>query len=429
MHIKTLTRILEKIVLGIVVYSAFSSDGLKAQALRGRQTEIQPGDPLPGLSAEERARFVKGKMAFETVENVEDGIGPVFNERSCVDCHNGPAPGGGAEIFGVRFGRIRNGQYDDMQAFGGPTLQNQGIGLFNGVNFVGETVPAEATVVARRRANPMFGYGLVDHVPDEFFYQLAQRQKRVSPETAGRVNVTINFRTGRPAVGKFGWKGDLATLYDFAADAYKDELGVTTAGFTRNGNLSEVFEFARSRDGRSVSEENPPQGNTDLLKSNPAGSPNEPDDTTLLELEAFMTMLAPPPRGTVSRNTLQGQRVFQMIGCTNCHLPALRTGPSEIRALNRVQFQPYSDFLLHDMGALGDGVGGSGENGSPKGSEMRTAPLWGLRFQNVYLHDGRAKSLHQAILMHDGQGLKSQRAYSKLPNVARLNLMEFLNSL
>src|SRR5262249_48645836 len=144
-----------------------------------------------------------------------------------------------------------------------------------------------------------------------------------------------------------------------------------------------------------------PQGNCALLQANPApNNPNEPDNDDVAAFTDFMTFLAPPPTVALTSAAKNGAKTFVTIGCVNCHFPALQTGPSSIAALNSVTFFPYSDFLLHDMGSLGDGIA----QGSAGQREMRTAPLWGVRVMTKFLHDGRATSLSAAILAHDGQG-------------------------
>ncbi len=106
-------------------------------------------------------------------------------------------------------------------------------------------------------------------------------------------------------------------------------------------------------------------------------------------------------------------------------MPTLVTGPNDIKALDRVAFHPYSDFLVHDMGSLGDGI----EQGQAKGREMRTAPLWGLRVRKTFLHDGRARSIPDAIHAHDGQGKAAQAFFAKLTSAQQANLVAFLKSL
>jgi CxxC motif-containing protein (DUF1111 family) len=122
---------------------------------------------------------------------------------------------------------------------------------------------------------------------------------------------------------------------------------------------------------------------------------------------------------------LAGEVVFVKIGCANCHLPVLRTGSSSVAALDRVTFQPYSDFLLHDMGSLGDGI----EQGQATGRDMRTAPLWGLRVRTTFLHDGRATTISDAIAAHEGQGSQARDRFKALSGGDVANLLAFLNSL
>ncbi len=120
-----------------------------------------------------------------------------------------------------------------------------------------------------------------------------------------------------------------------------------------------------------------------------------------------------------------GARVFAAIGCAECHTPTLQTGPSPVAALSQKTFAPYSDFLLHDMGTIADGM----EQAGAGRREMKTAPLWGLRFQPTLLHDGRARTPAAAILAHDGQGRIARDRFSKLSAADQAALLAFVNSL
>jgi CxxC motif-containing protein (DUF1111 family) len=374
----------------------------------------QLGAPLDGLTPNELARFRAGKLAFEEVEGIEDGIGPVFNADSCAACHGEPAIGGGnARVFSTRIATRTQGKFDPLIRLGGPVLQRQGIIGLDFELIPGEVVPREATIVARRRTTPCFGFGLVDAVPDAFFQALAAKQALTTPATAGRVNKVMDLRTGKTVVGKFGWKCGVANLLNFSGDAYKEEMGITSPGWKRD------------RDGRLIDEENPPQGNVELLELNPVCSPNEPDLEDVIAFADFMSFLAPPPRGPINASVTAGEKIFTKIGCADCHSPSLVTGPSNTKALSLVTFNPYSDFLVHDMGALGDGI----EQGIAKGSEMRTSPLWGLRFQTALLHDGRSPTIEHAIGQHAGQGTGSRDKFNKLSAADRAVLMAFLKSL
>ncbi len=365
----------------------------------------RPGRPMPGLPAAALARWNAGLQGFLKPDDVPGGLGPVFTENACAVCHGSPAPGGAGLRLVTRIGRVVNGQFDPLVAFGGPAIQDRGIGRFNGVNFVGEVVPPQATIVAHRRTTPLFGLGLVDAVPDAVFLALAEHEREMSPGTAGHVSVVTDPATGQARVGRFGWKAQQPTLLAFAGDAYVNELGVTTPLFPI---------------------ENCPQGHCALLAANPATSePNEPDNDDIQQFADFITFLAPAPPGKVGPDERAGQAIFHQIGCANCHMPTLQTGPHAVAALDEVAFAPYSDFLLHDMGGLGDGI----VQNQAGPTMMRTAPLWGLRFEPSYLHDGRARTPDQAIHAHDGQARPAANVYAHLNANQKAQLLAFLNSL
>ena len=192
------------------------------------------GDPLPGLTADELALFQQGKDVFEEVEGVADGLGPVFNEASCVACHAGPATGGSTGRLETRFGRRNEIRifnrlkvtFDPLAELGGSLLQDHGIGPVPGHDFPAETVPAKANVVASRRTTPLFGLGLVDATPDAQFRSIAAWQARNAPDAAGTVAVVDNLFTGARSVAKFGWKNVNPTLLQFSGDAYLNEMGI-----------------------------------------------------------------------------------------------------------------------------------------------------------------------------------------------------------
>jgi len=364
------------------------------------------GAPLPGLTAAETDQFNAGKTEFLAVETISEGVGPVFNDVSCANCHSVPAVGGGSARLETRFGRTKaSGEFDPMTEFGGSLIQDHGIGL-TGVGtceYLEESVPAQATVVARRRTTPLFGLGLVEAVPDVVFRAIASLQGRDPDGCAGVVSIVTDMTTGRQVAGRFGWKAQNPNLHQFAGDAYLNEMGITSPQFPN---------------------ENCPHGDCAALSCNPAPGMND-DGEGVDEFTDFMRMLAPPPRGPIPVAAVLGELQFLKIGCATCHVPVLRTGPSAIAALNNVTFHPYSDFLLHDMGALGDGI----TQGMATGKLMRTAPLWGLRNITTLLHDGRATTVEQAILAHDGQGRKARDRFTRMTSWERGQLMAFLGSL
>jgi CxxC motif-containing protein (DUF1111 family) len=375
------------------------------------------GDPLPGLAAHELELFQEGKSHFMDEEGVADGLGPVFNEASCVACHLGPgsAVGGSNGRLETRFGKVNpDGTFDPLAAKGGSLLQDHGIGSQIGqtppdpnssFDFVAESIPPEANVVARRRTTPLFGLGLVDAVPDSEIRAIAAAQRLFAPSIAGTVAVVQDLAAGKAAVGKFGWKNGNPTLFQFSGDAYLNEMGITSPFFR---------------------DESCPQGDCSMMAHyNPRPDLNDADGADVLAFANFMTFLAPPPRGPRSLLTSRGEAVFAAVGCALCHVPTLVTARNAVAALDRKIFHPYSDFLLHDMGTLGDGIA----QGAAKPRQMRTAPLWGLHKNATLLHDGRADTPAKAILAHDGQGRASRDRFARLDWAERAALLAFLHSL
>jgi CxxC motif-containing protein (DUF1111 family) len=355
------------------------------------------GVPLPNLTPAQRAAFNAGRREFTDIETVADGLGPVFNGRSCVECHNAAAPGGAGRRLVTRIGRVTRRGFDPLTEFGGSLLEVQAIGPADGSphQFQPEVVPRIATIVAHRRTTALFGLGAVDNTPDSVFIALAAQEAQRRDGTAGRVAMVDNLTAGMKTVGKFGWKAQVPTLLQFAGDAYLNEMGITNPLFPN---------------------ENCPRGDCSELAFNPMPAINDTGDG-IRELADFMSLLAPPPRDT-TQNVSDGEAVFSRIGCDSCHTATLRT------ADNR-EYHPYSDFLLHDMGPLGDGI----PQGAATATEIRTAPLWGLRVEPSFLHDGRAATIQDAILAHDGQGRAARDRFARLDASSQSRLLAFLRSL
>jgi CxxC motif-containing protein (DUF1111 family) len=368
-----------------------------------------PGDPLPGLNAEDFAAFQQGKEQFETQEQLADGVGPIFNERSCVNCHNGGGgSGGGSAKLETRAGRFANGVFDPLSNLGGSLIQDNAIGFVkNGCFFQVENVPSPANVVAKRRTTALFGFGFVDAMPDNFFISLAAAQPAA---VRGRPNMVHDISRNQTVVGRFGWKAQVPTLHQFSGDAYLNEMGITNPEFPLEACP------------------NGPDNCTMMQSCNPSPGLND-DGEDVVKFTNFMRLLAPSPRGP-TRDDVEGagERVFSRIGCAACHIPNMTTpnSTSVPVAVRNQTFHPYSDFLLHDMGSLGDGIGAMGIATT---TEMRTQPLWGLRFTNPLLHDGRTGDISQAIMAHAGQGTAAKNAFAALGGTDRENMLAFLRSL
>jgi CxxC motif-containing protein (DUF1111 family) len=385
----------------------------------GSQDETVVGDAVAGLDTTQQQAFTAGKEAFAEQEGLADGLGPVFNDKSCGACHFVGATGGSGTQFEVRAGRVVNGVFESLGTQGGQLFD-----LFSVANLTGneqhdipnctlakngEPVPSAATVTAKRRTTALFGLGFVDVTPDQTFLDLAAGQP--SP-IRGHANVVQNFSAGTTTVGKFGWKAQVPSLFQFSGDAYLNEMGITNPQF---------------------SSEQPPLGNADtiancdLLPESPGVVEDDGEDVKAFT--NFMMMLAPVPPLAQDANAQAGDALFTQLGCDGCHVRTLTAGTSPIAAINNQAYHPFSDFLLHDMGSLGDGIG---DNGAAGLTEMRTAPLWGLRLvdaKHQLLHDGRATSLSDAILRHDGQALTSRQAFSALSSTDQNKVLAFLKTL
>jgi CxxC motif-containing protein (DUF1111 family) len=413
------------------------------------------GTALPGTNA---ALFTAARDNFIAEEAIDDGLGPTFNEKACGNCHNNPVIGGSGVQIERRFGKVTNGifyGYDQPTDNEGGTLRQ----LFSNGTFVNGTTtctvpldkePKDATVHnVGRRSVPLFGLGLVDAMPDSWFDSLAANEPS---STRGVVLRSIpQFPDSRdPAqsltktrVQRFGLKDQQTNLVSFAGDAYVNEMGITTQSCYKGTSIT-AFAFenfpnnvapsAACNGGDLKPANNPfsstiPQFTDDVIGDCTGGVDEVQDD--MANFLFFMEHLAPPPEAGLDLVTLvRGAFLFSAVGCGDCHSSRVFTTPSA--PFNGVpgnfQFLPFSDFLVHDMGSLGDGIGNTGDTVAVT-HRMRTAPLWGVRFNTQLLHDGRAHSVREAILDHDGQGLLAALTFVFLSSSDQTILQNFVSSL
>jgi CxxC motif-containing protein (DUF1111 family) len=217
--------------------------------------------------------------------------------------------------------------------------------------------------------------------------------------------------TGADVIGRFGWKSGAPSVKAQSADAFANDIGITS----------------------STNPDQPcTEAQTDCL-AQPSGGEPEIDDEKLDQVTFYARTLAVPARRDVTdRSVSAGSAHFAELGCASCHTPEQRTGPSDIVPLDQQVIRPYTDLLLHDMGAdLAD----DRPDGTATGREWRTPPLWGIGLVETvnrhtrFLHDGRARSIEEAVLWHGGEAEPARERFEALTARQRDDLLTFLESL
>jgi len=376
----------------------------------GDEVTLQPraGDPLPGLDVALLERFAAGRIAFNSPLAQADGLGPVFNDNSCRNCHNQPVTGGFSTRTVTRFGKAATGgsPFDPLGSLGGSLLQEQAISAS-----CEESVPAEADVVVERGTPALFGIGLVEAIDDAVLLDRAANQP---PGLSGVAHMVTPLEGGPQRVGRFGWKGDIATVLTFSGDAAMMELGLS----------NDLIPF-----------DNAPNGDLATLAAcdSVADPEDVPDSEGFRMIDRFtdyQRLLAAPPQ--TPRSGMTGETLFASVGCADCHVPTVYEATTSLEpSINGRSFKPYSDFLLHDMGTLGDGV----VSGSASEQLMMTRPLWGMKGRIALLHDSASTGgtfrdiVLDCIDRHDGEAAASRAAYQALSVAEQDLVVTFLDSL
>lgn len=395
--------------------------------------DLPPDDQLldgtiEGMTPSQIHQHIAGDEEFGRRFAVADGLGPIFVATSCEQCHVGD--GKGHPAFNLRrYGAYgAGGEFDPLVSLGGPQLQHRAI-----PGYPPEEIPPEATGVATFNPPAVSGLGFLDavddstlvaladptdadgdgisgrlqlHPPSELIEAVVALERLGSPDPAARGN-TVNGRY----IGRFGKKALAVNLLHQTVAAYQQDIGVTSHLLSED-----LFHpNAGSRAADAVPEP-------------------EVSSSAVANVVFYLKTLRTPSRREADHpDVMAGEGIFEDIGCAACHVPTLRTGRSEIAVLDRVTFHPFTDLLLHDMGAeLDDGY----TEGDALASEWRTPPLWGLGIQANFqggriflMHDGRAESFEEAIALHGGEGALSRGAFEALSTEDRALLLRFLRSL
>lgn len=394
------------IVLAVLVGAIIAAVACNKILPKGPADDEVLDGPIEGLTAEQSAQFIRGDVAFnDDIFTAETGLGPVFVATSCGTCHAGDGKGHPFTTL-TRFGQV-DSTGNKYLHLGGPQLQNRAI-----YNYVAEVIPAGATF-SKFTPPANTGLGFLDAVPDATLLALADPNDANGDGISGRPNwITIpsylatrpnSITQGGKYIGRFGKKAAAYDLFHQTVNAYNQDMGIVS-----------TYEPYDTYSG-------------DLLDP-------EISNQTVIDVVAYLKMLkAPIQRNTNDADVIAGKNIFMQISCGKCHVPEMTSGASAIAALSNKKFAPYSDFLLHDMGpGLNDGY----TEGTAATAEWRTPALWGLGLSKnsqggkyFLLHDGRAKSIEEAITLHGGEGQQSKAAFEQLNQADRAKLMKFLESL
>lgn len=366
--------------------------------------------PVTGLSHAEAAAFVRGDAEFARRFSPATGLGPIFNNVSCASCHSGDGRG----VLENSLHRIGFSGDDFLHSLGGPQIQDEAI-----TGAEPEQIP-RGVPVSTRLPPPVFGMGLIEAIPDAAILALADPDDRDGDGISGRPN-WVNAGSFVPdrepggglglKLGRFGRKAQNSSLLQQVAEAYDQDMGITS-------------------DFLPVENRNP-RSSIPIEVLDRVPDPEIPA-STVLAVTHYVRALAPPAPAPDTPLITDGRTQFMAVGCAKCHTPALTTGPSTISALSNQTVHLYSDLLLHDMG---DELADNRPDGSASGREWRTTPLWGLRLMQRFLdgrtllmHDGRARSVEGAILMHGGEAKASRDAFARLTAAQQRALLAFVES-
>jgi CxxC motif-containing protein (DUF1111 family) len=354
--------------------------------------------------------FNDNRFVFEEVEKVSDGLGPTFNAQSCRECHQNIVTGGASQVAEHRTGRLDLLQF--VESVGGSLIQSRST---NAEIF--ERVPFEDSVSTLRISTNTLGAGFVEAIANDTLLRIRDGQPAAIRGTA--LVVAVLEANNAPRVGRFGWKGQHASLESFAADAYLNEMGITTPVLPdENTSLGRFVGFGTVFD--------------------PVQDP-EDDGEDVKAFANFMRATKAPPRGPTNTQVRAGETAFNAAGCNACHVGSIRTaapgtringGAIRVRdAVGNKIIHPFSDFLLHDIGT-GDGIPVlPGAEFASTATQIRTAPLWGLRTRNRLMHDGLSFTKEEAIQRHAGQATAAKTAFNGLTDAQKTAVMAFLDSL
>ena len=398
--------------------SGFNTPSFNSAASVGNGADEPAGDTF----SLDQQLFERNHQA-QSDDHTQTGLGPVYNGTACVTCHENPNTGGASQIT-----ELRVGHNDANGNFVNPTIPiNDGQNTITGRSIVNdraicpqaqEHIPPTENIRALRAVLNTLGDGFVEAIDDQTLINIADRQPGQSNGNihGEYIEVPIFEAAAVKRVGRFGWKDQHGSLLSFAADAYLNEMGVTSR--LRPTDVTTVCKTT----------------------TDPEDAPDNLGLADIYHFAQFIRATTVPPRDTALAATpsaQHGQFLFQHLGCGTCHVQSIVTAPAGTvlnggmftvpAALGNKVIHPFSDFLLHDVGT-GDGIvqtAGLQETAN----KLRTAPLWGLRTKSRFMHDLKSLSLDQAIARHRGEASQPAERFADMSASDRQDLLDFLNSL
>lgn len=405
--------------------------------------------PIPGLSESERAEFLQGRSLVRQVWTIPpseeldtSGLGPLYNRISCIACHHangrGFAPDSINETMKAMLVRLSvkspiDGAImphhlygDQLNEYGVPGVKGEGramvryaekmITLADGTDIklrkpdfafidLAYGPITDSTMISARIAPAIHGLGLIDAVDESEILRLAKSKKPAG--ITGRPNYVWDEVSKKTVVGKFGWKANAPNLKQQIASAFIGDMGITSSLFP-NENCTSIQKDCQNA---------------------PSARKPELEDKQLDVITFYHTVLAVP---ATNPNSI-GAALFEKAQCIHCHVPVLKTSSNaQYSQLRNRLIHPYTDLLLHDMGAeLAD----NRPDHLASGSEWRTPPLWGIGLAKLvnpkagFLHDGRARSVLEAILWHGGEAQAATDAVRAMSADEREALIAFIESI
>ncbi len=405
--------------------------------------------------------FLFGQRVFDVVWDhyvispALDGLGPMFNRTACRECHEGNGRGQPPEYVGAPMksmlirlsvpGQDQHGGPNPVPNYG-DQLQDRAV---TGVKAEGQAIieweeiagtygdgtsyslrkptvkftnlaygdMPDDVMTSTRVAAPVIGLGLLQFIPEENLYKLADPDDANRDGISGRVNVAWDAVNKTMATGRFGWKANVPTVRHQSAGAALGDMGMTTPLFKTN-LCEDVQKDCTAMADKMAAKVGTPEIVAEIFDP----------------LITYMLLVGVPMQRNADDPAVQlGEQLFRSIGCVGCHMPTQVTGENtELPALANQVFHPFTDLLLHDMG---EGLADNRPDFGASGSEWRTPPLWGLGLVhdvgafNYYLNDGRARSISEAILWHGGEAKNAREVFRNLGKDQRDDLLAFLGSL